>query len=210
MPNTLPTTELELKQWMINFAQQCDSYATALGLTPAQVLEISSAQGLFVDSLTSVEGAKAAYKSAIADKDAAEAAAIRTVQPYIARFQASPNVTPGLLATLGVVPRRNGGGSREVMLPTNLLSTVNAVAGQVTLSWDTNGNPRRTAYRIESAPSPAGPWSIIYVTDRKRVTLSGYEAGNQVSFRIIASRAGVTNGPSNITTIYPETAQQAA
>jgi hypothetical protein len=210
MPKTLPNAELELKQWLINFAQQCDNFQTALGLTPDQVIAISSAQGAFIDALTSVEGAKSTYKAAVADKDAAETSAIQTVQPFIARFQANPNLTPGLLATLGVVPRNPGRTHREVSLPTQLQASVNAVAGQVTLSWDPNGNPSYTQYRIEAAPSPAGPWSVVYVTERKRVTLTGYEAGNSVSFRVYASRAGKTNGPTNIITIYPQSAQQAA
>lgn len=210
MPTTLPKSELELGQWLTNFATQCAGHQTELGLTNAQLAALGTAQGAAIDALATAEDSKNAYRAAIADKDVAIATAIKTVQPLIAKFQADPNLSPGLLAILGVVPRTPGGGTREVTLPTNLMADVNAVAGQVTLTWDPNGNAPRTRYKIEAAPTAAGPWSLVYVTERKRVVLTGYAAGETVYFRVFASRGGRNNGPTNLVAIYPESSGLAA
>lgn len=210
MARTIPQTEEELRLWLLNFFNQCDSYQTLLKITEAQVAAIGAAQTAFAGTMDAVEGAKAALASAIQDKTTHRLDAIEVVTPLIKKFQADTTLPPSILALLQVAPTGGGRSTVPLYAPTELVAYANGTEGTVSLTFNRNGNNNKTTFVVEALSESGEGWTTVFVSTRTRVVLGGFSPGVQTQFRVYAHRAGNSSGVSNIATIYGEGTQAAA
>ena len=105
--------------WMANFSTVAAGNSAALGLSPADLTEISGANTAFANAFTAQETARAAALGATAFCTQKWDAALDTAAKFNAKIQAIPGISPLLLGQLGLnVPGTPG--TVPVYQPTNL------------------------------------------------------------------------------------------
>lgn len=90
-------------------------------------------------------------------------------------------------------------------MPLELIATP-FIDGTVRLKWNRNGNPANTSFQIEQQ-TPSG-WVYVKTVSGTKTKLNGYTPGVSASFRVIATRLGLTSPASNVTSIYPSDGEQ--
>lgn len=201
MSNYLPSRDSELSIWLQHFAENCQTYETALHLTPIQVGSILDACGEFPILLNGIETAKFNLESAVTLKDTKKATTLALIRNFSQKFRADVTVPADLLSTLGLAPRNPVQGQGILNPPLDLVATPNAQTSSVLLKWKRNESTQGTNFLIEQRIG-TGSWTTVTATTKTRLELSNVTAGVLRSYRVKATRKGIITGPSNIAVVY--------
>jgi hypothetical protein len=195
---TIPGTDLGIKAKGQQFQTGFNIYAVDLGLSVGDTDAVNAAVTSYVTNLTAVEVARDAYRSAVAEKDAAQAELIDVLREYAQAVKTNPLATPDMFASMGIVPASAPVG--PVTQPTSLSADPNS-NGTCVLKWNRNGNNTRTTYVIETS-TDGGPWTWLTNTTRTRFTDPSAQPGVPRLYRVRAQRSGETSPPSSEAGIY--------
>ncbi len=119
----------------------------------------------------------------------------------IDKIYANPAVDDEALLKANLAPRPTHSSAKPLQQVTGLLATASA-NGDVLLKWNRSGNTPTVTFVVEAQSAPSGPFNFAVSTTRTRITLSGYEPGQTVTFRVRATRTSASSAPSNLATIY--------
>lgn len=194
----IPKEDGNLVGWFNNFATQCDSYSTLLGLTAAEVASIEAASSNFSTAWNGMNTAHAAAKEATTNKNTVRRNSVSLARQFAREFKANPTVPESLLEALGVV----GSGGTTPVVPVTALSGVGQSDGVNQLRWNRNGNSQGTTFVVEYRIGTVGDWLFAGVTSRTRFSHTNQQPGVEISYRVIASRSGVNSVPCSPVVLY--------
>jgi len=194
-------TKPELKVMLQTFQTVALANAATLGLTPANLSEISGRNTAFGSSVSDQQNAQAAAKGAVADCTAERDTSITMIGKYNAIFQANPAVSDELIAQLGL-PVRNGSGDHLPLYAPTELSAIGCSNGLNSLKWKRNGNLPGVSYVIEAAYDGTEDWEIVDVVSTIKFDHTGQTPGRPVAYRVFARRRNERSAPSGVASIY--------
>lgn len=197
----------DLSTALANFNTVCIANTAALGLTPANLLEIAGASTTFTTDLNALVAAKATAKSAAALKDTQKKSSKATVSKYAKMFRANVAVTDALLAQLQLPAHKTPGTKTPPTTPTMLVANADGT-GLVSLSWNRMGNIAGTVFLIEYRTSPTSDWAVVNTTTRVRFSVQA-TPGSYIAFRVSAQRNGQTSAASTPVVLWDSSAPQA-
>ena len=148
-----------------------------------------------------VENAKAAYHSAVRNREASRAACASAAATVARTVYANPAVTPGMVAALGLSPRSRSR-ARILPFPPVEVTVTPVAAGDLLVKWNRGANARGVNFVVE-AQTGTGEWAFVGDTTATRLTLSGYAPGSTLSLRVSASKNGTVSTPSAAVAPYP-------
>jgi hypothetical protein len=107
MPDYIPRTDPAFDAWFQTYTQYAVTNAVFLGLTPAQAMEIQTAQTDWSLAFSSLAAARNAYQGATQSKDEKREAGETVIRRYTGVIQARPETTDAQRQGLGItVPDR--------------------------------------------------------------------------------------------------------
>ena len=144
MASYIPAPDPAFEQWIANFAGEIDSFATALGLSAAEVTAINNAKTDWSTAYTSYQVSAQNTRGFAAQKDASREAADALLRQTVRRIQTSPAMTDQMREVLRIpVPS----GERTPVGPpteTPFLGLDWGTRGQMKVKWGPNpGNGRK-------------------------------------------------------------------
>ncbi len=170
------------------------------GVSAGQIAALASGDTDLGTSITGVVSAKAAYHSAVQNRDTKQGVCLGAIVSIAKSIYANPAVTPAMISALGLQPHSTTRTKVTPSTPTELTATPSP-DGNVLLKWNRNGNPSSVNFLIESQTG-TGAWTFVQDTGKARVTLGGYVPGVAVSFRVVASKNGLMSAASTTAAIY--------
>ena len=136
----IPAADAQFDQWIANFASEIDGFATALGLTAAEVTAITNARADWSATYTSQQVALQNARGFTAQKEASRAEADALLRRTVRRIQTSPAMNDQIREVLRIpVP---SGERTPVGPPTE--------TPLVALDWGTRGQ-MKVRYRQDPA-----------------------------------------------------------
>ncbi len=196
----LPAREANFVFWGQNFKNISFANQVALNLTAPEFAEIEDAANGCDAALAAVIVAKDVLAGAVAAKREAFETANEVFRRYGMEFKNNPTVSEELKGQLGLNVNPTPAGS--VAIPLDFTATP-FTNGTVKLAWNRNGNPYRTVFKIESQAAGESTWTMVDSVTASRYTVADAPVGQQMTYRVRASRGGVTSGASNSSTVYP-------
>ena len=184
----LPSPDQQFAAWLTNFVTVCSANQATLGLTPAEFTTIATAASEFTEGLTESDASKATTKAKVASKDELRRQATAIVRTYAREFKANPNVPGPVLTNLGIV---TSGAAGPVTQVTGLQVT-GCADGVNKLIWNRSGNIQGTIFIVETKPQGSSTWAIAAAVTRTNFNHEDQQPGEQIWYRIVASRAGVS------------------
>ena len=188
-----------LNVWTVGFAATVGANTSGYKTTTTKVTAVTTAQSVFDSAILDFEAAKAAFAAASEAKAAARQSLLTSISA-VARDIYGGNVSDSMVSAAGLEPRDSVRTPVAALQPTELMVTPFA-DGNVQLKWNRNGNASGMNFIIEAAVDGES-WTIVNSTSKTRITLSGYAPGNQVFFRVRATKDGNVSEPSNTEAIY--------
>lgn len=188
------TADGELNAAVQNFSTVCSANSAALGLTPANLLEISTAAASFGTNVNSATAAKATAKAVVEAKDLQKKTTRAVISKYGKTFRANAAVTDNLLEQLMLPHHKTPGTKSAPTIPTSVVASADG-DGLVKLSWNRNGNVYGTQFLIESRNDPAANWTLIGGTTQAKFENQA-TPGSYVAYRVSAQRRSVTSAAS--------------
>ena len=178
------------------------------GITSGEISGLVQTSGDLTDKVNALVAARAAEKTAMTARDGSRDSLLYVLNSVAATVYANPNVTDEMLSAIGLAPRR-ANGSRPVAptAVTDLLAKP-SVDGNVRLSWKRGANRPSTVFLIQTSPDDA-TWTTVRAVTSTRETLSGYEAGEGMWFRVVATNRVGEAAPSAKASIYTPVAPPA-
>lgn len=197
--NTLPDSQLDdvFKQ----FLNVVGVAPTTYGLTAGNITALTNYQEQFGDALSNLVNARALAKSATQTRDSTRQDALVFFSQLLATVYHNPSVTDAMLTEAGLAPRDTNRTKKVPYQPTNLNATPTP-NGNVTLTWDANGNTYGVAYVVEYQAPGAETWNYLGTSFKRRVTYGGFAPGTEMWFRVSATRNSLTSDPSYPAFIY--------
>ena len=199
MAYPLPRNDDALKAMVIQFINASNGNLTILGLTSAQVLDLTAAVTEFDIKLVDKYVRAVDAKAATAAKDDAKDAMLNVLRPLI-RIVRGHDVPTALLDQLGI-----GGITPPAPVQPDqpLLVTVTPFAnGTNWLRWEAGGNKKGTQYVIEVMNATTEGWEYLATSSRISYRHLGQQPGTTQSYRVFALRKGVLSVPSFPVTVY--------
>jgi hypothetical protein len=192
--------------WLENHATLWQSVEGDVGLAPAQVTQmkalVQEARGKYTDARNARDAAKYATTAQTTALRAARAQASDLVDT-IKNFIANTANSEGLWAVAGLNPPAPRGTVPPPNAPTNLSASVDAY-GNIVVKWKASQpqGASGTVYSITRAFNNAPTFTLIDVVGGKEFVDSTVPLGTtNVSYIIIAKRAGTSSVPSDRLTI---------
>ena len=213
MATVLPQSREQMIAW---FAARIASWAaapTAINLTLVQVTQLAT---LLNDAQAALAAATAAR---IASKDATllyhyHADLLRAYggdMITLIKAGAEINNDPSIYAQASVPPPADPSPLGPPPIPTDLLTRLNT-AGQVALTWKCTrkgGTSFNIARRTTAPTQPVSGWTLIGTSEVQRFIDTALPVGlESATYRVIASRAGGSSVPSDVSTIFFGTGNQ--
>jgi len=198
----LPKEDAQLQQWLQNYTALCQSYASGLGLSPAEVAALVTKVSGFSDALGFSDAAKKAANGAVTAKNTAKAEVSALVRAYTREFKANPTVSAALLDELGVV-------NSTVTVPPSTVTglTVNGCDDGVnSLKWNRGTNSSNTIFIIEYRTPDVATWNIIAAISKTSYNHMDQVPGETAMYRVIATRSGLSSAPCPPVYAYGNTA----
>lgn len=183
------------------FISTVGAVPTTYGLTAANFVTLANYEEQFDDSVAGVAAAKAAAKAATQTRDADRKTLADFFGQLVNAIYANPAVTDAMIADAGLQPRDKTRTKPTAYTPTNFNAAPDA-GGNVTFTWDANGNSKNTLYVIETQSPGDEAWTILASTTKRRVTFYGFAPGVEKWFRVSAQRSSGASTPSFPAVIY--------
>ncbi|HZH99166.1 MAG TPA: fibronectin type III domain-containing protein [Fimbriimonadaceae bacterium] len=193
--------DAQLVQDASNFAEAATSYMAEVGYTAAEVLAATNAATAFAEAFDANTDAKLAARSAVQAKDMARAQVLDVIREMAKKAYANPNVTPDVIARLGLPVHEKPGGTVIPQTPSNL-DAVAKSNGTVHLTWKSNGNTRGAIYWIEVKTGENGEWVLHGTTTRHKYLLTGQTPGVKKYIRLRAARSIYVSPPTDAYVVY--------
>ncbi len=196
------------KELATEFATTCAASASQLGLTPANVSEISNAASAFSTSYTTLVTSQTVAAANRRAKDIQLASTRAVINKWAKMFRANPAISDQLLGTLHVAPHKTSGSKTPPTQPLDLIATASGT-GTISLKWKRNGNRTGTVFVIESQGASGGEWLNIGSTTKSKFETQA-TIGQYVAYRVTAIRNDLTSQPSAPVTLWGTSGSNAA
>ena len=174
------------------------------GVPSASVEKLNGERSGVLAAATEVEAARASYRAAVQDRDAALVSCAAQVAEIARAVYVNSAVTPGMIAQLGLSPRSTTRAKVVPQKPVDLVANF-TTSGRARLDWGRGGNASGVGYLVE-ARTGTSDWRLVADTTRTTATLDGFTSGEPVEFRVCASKNGAITEPSNSATLFTATA----
>jgi len=102
MADYIPAADAALENWQQNFVSVLDINLELLGLVPADIASIVSAQAAWTGAYSAHITTQNAARGATQSKDTARDALEEAIRPFVQRLQTSPLLTDALRAAMGI------------------------------------------------------------------------------------------------------------
>lgn len=104
----IPTGDIALRNWSLNFSTLITATPTAYGLVAGDATAYAALHSTYSTALTAATDPITRTPVTVAAKDAARAALVSKARELAAKIQATPTVTPAQKTSLGITPRDTG------------------------------------------------------------------------------------------------------
>jgi len=195
----IPTKEGDLATYATNFKDVSFANQAALGLTALQFTEIEDAANDYAAALQDWVTGKLLADGYLVVKNDQKAATVEVLRRYGQMILHNPAVSNTLKAQLGLTVTPSPFG--PVQVPTNLVAN-GYQTGVVELRWDRAGNSKTTMFAVEARYLNDPEWTLLGNTSKTRFTSDGHAPGDQVSFRVTATRGDNVSAPSTPYILY--------
>ena len=197
----LPTNDRELLAWLKNFTTTATANKSTLGLTEAELTEMTDARNTLDAKLTANDTAQRVAIAATEEKNRAHQAAASLARKRARAIQARDSVPDSLRDQLGLTVRDATRTSGLPETPPELLATPHA-DGTNTLKWKAGGNKPGTQYLIEARTGESAVWALVDAVTKTSYTHTGQTPGQKVRYRVRAKRSDTTSSYSNEAGVY--------
>ena len=183
----IPKNDEEFQRWVSNFATVANANLIALGLTSAEVTQLTEYAAQVRAAADVQEQRQEAAKSATTALRLVRAEAYSVAVFRAGAIEVNPGISEDLKTALGIPPRKPRTVTPPVT-PTEL--SVDVLNTTHVLRWDPTGNIRGTRYLIEACgDEPGAAWRTLKVTGRTSFKNFDQPLGVRVNYRVRATRA---------------------
>lgn len=193
--------ELSLVERATNMTSTISASPGTYGLSAPIASSMSDAAAAFEAAVAAAKEAESAYREAVQLKKAAREALEAQLTTYLPMTLANPTVTNGHLASIGLEPRTPRRAFVSPEKPEELVVSVKS-NGYAKFKWSRADNTTNTIYTLQQK-TQGGDWANVWSGTRSRVELAGYAPGEEVYFRVIATKGREASEPSTVQVIYP-------
>ncbi len=197
----LPREDTQLQLWLTNFKTVATANESVLDLTADELLAINAGTADFNTKMTALEAAKKAQSGATSNKNGSKSEISSTVRGLARKFKANPNVSEGLLNSLGVLAN----GTTGPVVTVNGVEAMGCDDGVNTIKFNRNGNVQGTTFVIEYKVQGSSVWLFGNAITKTTWNHEGQTPGQQIWYRITSARAGQRSAPSVPVSVYPNT-----
>lgn len=190
--SNIPDNDAMYLQWIRNFANVAGSEASELGLTPAQVAELSALAATFSEAYLESQRYKILARAKVANKEHARHSSEEVFRNFAKLISNNFAVSDGLKVRLGM--NANPAPPSPVQTPDQLI-VVCQPNGINQLKWKPNGNSRTVTYIIESCPSGSRDWRMVGITSTLKFKHKVHEFGEALYYRVSAKRSKTQSVP---------------
>ena len=176
---------------------------TDYGLNGTEVEALSDANTLLGTNIDNYMAANGAKLAASATKDESREDVLTQMSSIIKRVYGDPTVDDATLAKASLAPRPAGPTYTTPNVPTNVNAKV-VGPNRIEIKWNKANNIKGTLYVIEVQHGQGSPWTSLSTITATRFFYNVSEAGNPISFRVIAKRGNRESVPSAITSLWSE------
>lgn len=201
MPDFIPTQDLDLQAWLVNFVTVTNANLAPLGLVAADLTPITTGQTALSTAITDTIAKRAAFENAVQNKATQRRTTVTSVRTLVRRVQANPTVSNALKAQLGITVR-DASPSASAPVPPVELTVRGLDTGTNVLTWKRGGNRQGTQYVIEARLGTATAWTLVDVVTATRFNHIDQTPGVRARYRIRARRAGQTSEPGPEASVY--------
>ncbi len=184
----------DLRTALNSFIVTVDTNQADLDISAGQVSALNLLISTFSQNLDESQTAKDAAKSAVSKKDGAKSDVRASVASYAKTWRANASISDSLLTALQLPTHSTPPTSLTPKQPVDLNYSIDSM-GLTTVKWKSNGNKPGVVYIVETAAAGTGPWTTFDVVTSRKITFQ-LDAGESVSFRVTARRAGQSSSPS--------------
>jgi hypothetical protein len=167
---------------------------TVLNVSTAQYTELSNLVTAYTTQYGTANTAKAAAKSAVAQKDINKKATRTVINSWAKTWRANPAVPDALLESLLIAPHNVIPNHTPPSTPAQLVALADG-QGYVELRWKKNGNKPGTQFVIEKQSEAGNDWDFAGVTTKSKFETSA-NPGTYIAYRVTAVRAGEHSNPT--------------
>ena len=203
MPNHdyVPSEDLQFKEFGENFVKVATVKMLELGLSQAQVDQLTTYQADFDTALDQHIDAQLAAKTATGLKNDTRKLYEKDIRNTATFVQGNPAVTNELKQDLGL-PIHDTTPSVVVPVQAADLTAEGTQSGTNVLDWKSGGNKPGTIYVIEKKFKDDPDFSYVDVSTATKYNHKGQTPGVFMLYRIIAKRGDVLSEPSNEASVY--------
>jgi hypothetical protein len=177
-----------------SFLSACIEHEADLGLSPAEISEMTETVESFSEGLAEWRAINAKAEGALREKNLRREAAKAMVGRFAKVFRAKQSIPDSLLANLMLPPHTPPRTRSEPATPTDLVAKANG-QGLITLQWKLLGKTKATTILIEFRTSPEEPWRLLDATTRNRYVVQA-TPGSYIAFRVRSKLSGQTSPAS--------------
>lgn len=201
----LPRKKGDLFAWTNNFITVATANLTTIGFTAADTTALTTAQTNFTSAINGINAAKATLKAAVQAEKTATKALTNLVRSDVRRIQSVAAVTPMLKGQLGINPRTTVKNHEPPITPIGLQAE-GFSNGVNSLKWNRATNKPGTVFQIQAKVGTATDFVGVSATTATKFDHSGQTPGVKVTYRVVASRAGMLSAPSAAAIVYENNA----
>jgi hypothetical protein len=201
MADYIPKPDGEAAAYGERVVAAIEADEASFGLLPADSLALRAKLDAFKTKLAASDAAKAAAKTAVADKDTARDEFEAALRPTVQRVQLNPVVTDAIRVGAGLPVRDMVRTTSAPIAPRDLVAVADA-SGSADLKWNANGNASGIRFVVQKKPAGALEFSNVDVVTATKLRVRGLTVGQRCEFRVLARRGSADSGPSNVASIY--------
>lgn len=197
----IPRSDNDFRAWLDNFVNVASTHSSTLGLTSAQITQLTNNNSNWINALQDLLSYKNLTKGATLTKINARKTAESYVRQLVRNIQVRPGVSDQLKKELGITVHDTEPTPIIPITPANLVAQ-GFETGVNQLKWSANGNKKGTQYVIEARYNDSSEWVLVDVILKTRYSHQNQTPGVRVFYRVRAKRTEFVSSPSNVAVVY--------
>jgi hypothetical protein len=196
-----PLNNADFLVWLINFINIATGNKAALGLSDAELLDLTNMQAALETLVNENQAKHEAAQAATVALKGKRLEVNQLVGYYNKIFKANPAIAASLVESLGLNANDGSLTSTVPVEPTDLVVEGRS-NGINYLKFNRNGNKSTVNFIVEAKVGDAAAYSFVTVTRKQRLEHKNQTPGVRVFYRVKAVHGDLESAYSNEAVIY--------
>lgn len=190
----------EFLPWFNNFIKKIEDNKSQLPITDEQIDALKARRDSHRAKLDAQIATEQAARAATRNLNDDRSLSNSEISYLNTTFKADKSVPREVIVDTGLKVSE-GKTSEPPVVPLDLTVTADA-GGSNELKWKRNGNKQNTIFVVEYQAEGETEWKYLTSTNETKFTHAGRKPGQQIAYRVKATRAGQESVYSNVAVAY--------